>query len=908
MTQTTDLQSLARKALPHAAVLLLFFIINSLYFYPQYTGMQMGQGDISESPGRQQEIIDYRKETGEQALWTNNIFVGQPGFYSGVSYKNTLKQVERAFQFFMERPIGTFIGLMSITYIALILMGLPVGISVIGAIGFGFATNNIILYEAGHMMKVGTLAYMPFIIGGLFLLIRKSFLNGFLLYTLGMGLSIYHAHIQMLYYLMLIFIVLGVIYLGIWIKEKKFSLLGTVIALALFGTILGVAANTARLWTTYEFADETMRGEPILKPVADRASEPSEPESGDQSAESQGSEVADSQAADTQGSEAASGGGLDWEYAMAWSNNTVDLLTGIIPGIAGGSSAESLDSGAAVDALRRAGVRSGPGGSYQLPLYWGALPSTSGPIYFGAVLLFLAVIGLRTVKSPVKWWLVSAILITVLLSYGKNAAWFNQFLFDTIPMFNKFRTPNSVLSVTTYLIPLLAVLGLYHWMKLGGDVQSDDESNFSQSNTSSESDAATTKSKSKSKAQSRSNRSKSSRNKNQTWLAILKQDPRTQPMLIALGITGGFALFIALFGTSLFSFRGANDAAYAESGLLPLLIEDRQSLLTGDAWRTLFYILGAAVIMTLAILKPTLRKEYIFAGLTILVTADFWGVNRRYIEPSDFQATQAELQEEFYAERPIDRQIKERETSRHDYRVLDLSINTFITNKTSFHHNTIGGYSAVKMRRIQDLIEEHISKMNMDVLNMLNTTYIITQQEQLFVNEQALGWAWFVDDIRRVDTPRAEIDALHEIDPARTAVVLDREFDNYTEGLQPTGTGTIERVEYTLDDWRYEYNTDSDQLAVFSEIWYKPEKGLHAYLNGERVDFIRANYALRAIKVPAGQGVIEFRFEPASFLVGDKITRATSFLLVFFILGLMGFRIVQSVRSGNGKELAESAG
>lgn len=896
MTQTTDLQSLARKALPHAAVLLLFFIINSLYFYPQYTGMQMGQGDISESPGRQQEMIDYRKETGEQALWTNNIFVGQPGFYSGVSYKNTLKQAERAFQFFMDRPIGTFIGLMSVTYIALVLMGLPVGIALIGAIGFGFATNNIILYEAGHMMKVGSLAYMPFIIGGLVLLLRKSFLNGFLLYTLGMGLSIYHAHIQMLYYLMLIFIVLGVIYLGIWIKEKKFSLLGTVIALALFGTILGVAANTARLWTTYEFADETMRGEPILKPVADRASEPNELESGDQSAESQGSEVADSQAADTQGSEAASGGGLDWEYAMAWSNNTVDLLTGIIPGIAGGSSAESLDSGAAVDALRRAGVRSGPGGSYQLPLYWGALPSTSGPIYFGAVLLFLAVIGLRTVKSPVKWWLVSAILITVLLSYGKNAAWFNQFLFDTIPMFNKFRTPNSVLSVTTYLIPLLAVLGLYHWMKLGGDVQSDDESNFSQSNTSSESDAATTKSKSKSKAQSRSNRSKSSRNKNQTWLAILKQDPRTQPMLIALGITGGFALFIALFGTSLFSFRGANDAAYAESGLLPLLIEDRQALLTGDAWRTLFYILGAAVIMTLAILKPTLRKEYIFAGLTILVTADFWGVNRRYIEPSDFQATQAELQEEFYAERPIDRQIKERETSRHDYRVLDLSINTFITNKTSFHHNTIGGYSAVKMRRIQDLIEQHISTMNMDVLNMLNTTYIITQQEQLFVNEQALGWAWFVDDIRHVDSPRAEIDALHEIDPARTAVVLDREFDNYTEGLQPTGTGSIERVEYTLDDWRYEYNTDSDQLAVFSEIWYKPEKGLHAYLNGERVDFIRANYALRAIKVPAGQGVIEFRFEPASFVVGDKVTRATSFLLVFFILGLMGFRIVQSVR------------
>ena len=880
MRNSVDLRSIAQKALPHTAVLLLFLIINSLFFYPQFSGKQMGQGDINESPGRAQEIIEHRKETGEQALWTNNIFVGHPSFYSGLSYQNHLRTVENALKFYFDRPIGTFIGLMTATYIALILLGLPAGIAAIGAIGFGFATNNIILYEAGHMMKIGSLAYMPFIVGGLILLLRKKFLNGFLLYTLGLGLSIFHAHIQMLYYMMLIVMVLGLMYLMIWVKEQKFSLLGTVVALALVGALLGVAANTARLWTTYEFAEETMRGDPILQPVAENNSTASDSASlkSDQS-----------------------GGGLDWDYAMAWSNNTVDLLTGIIPGIAGGSSGESMDDGASVQALRRAGVQPGVGGKYQLPLYWGALPFTSGPIYFGAILLFLAVIGLKTVKSPVKWWLVSAILITVLLSYGKNAAWFNQLLFEHLPMFNKFRTPNSVLSVTTFLIPLLAVFGLYHWMNLGTNTGHNQDPHLNEQDHDATNNV---KQKSRSKGKKRGKKS-SVRNKQVGWLTLLKQDPRTQPLLLGLGITGGFALFVALFGGSLFSFSGGNDAAYAESGLLPLLIEDRKTMLTQDAFRTLFYILASAAIMTLFIIKP-IRKEWVLAGLALLITADFWGVNRRYIEPADFQASKDEIQQAFYEERPIDRQIKELETSRHDYRVLDLSINTFNTNKTSYHHNTIGGYSAVKMRRIQDIIDVHISQMNMNVLNMLNTTYIITQDERLIQNDEALGWAWFVEEIYPAATPNEEINALRTINPAQTAVVLQDEFSSALQGLGSTqagestmlngedttftGEGTIDRTAYELDVWRYEYSTESEQLAVFSEMWYKPEKGLKATINGEPAEFIRVNYALRAIRVPAGEGTIEFRFEPASFLVGNSVTRATSLLLVLLVFGLMGWR------------------
>lgn len=801
---------LFQRSLPHAGALIVFFILNSLFFYPQFQGLHIGQHDIDESVGKNIEVVDHYRETGRQALWSNNIFAGMPSFYNGLRYYNNLNIIEKPMMFFISRPIGFFMVYMICTYFALLLIGLRPLESMIGAIGYGFATNNIILYEAGHLFKNGSLMYSPFIVAGTIMMLRNKLLPGALIYAIGLGLSIKWHHVQMTYYLYLCLAILAVIYLVKFIRENEYPRLGKTLLFAILATAIGLGSASNRLLTTWDYSSETMRGAPILTEKA--------------------GQMASSSTTD----------GLDWDYAMAWSNNTLDVLAGIIPGMVGGSSGERMSWGATYDRLRAAGQQPGADGSFALPMYWGDLPFTSGAIYFGAILVFLFVMALFLVKGPLKWWLALSTLFTIFISYGKNFEFFNWLLFEYVPMFNKFRTPNSVLSITTMLIPILAALGLHQWFR--GEHSAEDKKKY---------------------------------------------------LLYAGGITGGFCLLIALIGPGLFSFEGARDAQLAQSGILELIVEDRKAMMRADAFRSFGFIAVAAALLWLHMMGKV-KTFMALAGILLFVVIDFWGINRRYIHPADFVADRRTIVENYYREREVDRQIMARHDNRGDYRVLDLSINTFNTNRASFHHNTIGGYSAVKLQRIQDMIDLHISRMNFDVLNMLNTTYIIDQNEQLQVNPDALGWVWFVSDIRRVNSPREEIEALNDFDPAVTAVVLDSEFDHYTAGLNPSGQGRIERTVYELDRWVYEFETDSDQLAVFSEIWYKPEKGLKAFLNGEQVPFIRANYCLRAIKVPAGSGTIEFRFEPRSYIVGNAITQATSGLLVLALIAWLAWSFYQN--------------
>lgn len=805
-----NIQPLIQRALPHIGALIFFFILNSLFFYPQFSGLEITQHDIAESYGKNIEVREHHDETGRQAMWSNNIFVGMPSFFNGLRFYNNLNIVEKPMMFFMGRPIGFFMVYMICTYLALLLIGLRPLESLIGAVGYGFATNNIILYEAGHLFKNGSLMYSPFIIAGTIMMLRNKLTAGALIYAIGLGLSIKWHHVQMTYYLYLCLAILGVIYLVKFIKENNAKQLGKVLLFAVLATAIGLASASNRLLTTWDYSSETMRGEPILVEKAGQMSSSSTTE------------------------------GLDWEYAMAWSNNTLDVLAGIVPGIVGGGSGERMSWGSTYDALRRAGHPPDVDGTYALPMYWGALPFTSGAIYFGAIMVFLFVLGMFLVKGPLKWWLVGSVVFTIMMSYGKNMEWFNRLLFEYVPMFNQFRTPNSVLSITTMLIPILGAMGLHAWFKGGYD-----------------------------------------------------SSQKIKWLLYSTGITGGFCLVLALLGPGMFSFAGSGDAAFAQSGLLDFIVEDRKAMLRSDGFRSFIFIALSALALWL-MEKGKISTMIALGSILLLVVIDFWGINRRYLKPSDFTGDRQTIIDTYYAEREVDRQIKARHDNRGDYRVLDLSINTFNTNRASFHHNTIGGYSAVKLQRIQDMIDLHIANMNIDVLNMLNTTYIIGRGEELQVNPDALGWAWLVSDIRRVDSPREEIEALNDFDPAVTAVVLDSEFDNYTAGLNPTGEGRIERTVYDLDRWEYEYEVSGDQLAVFSEIWYRPEKGMKAFVNGEQVPFIRANYCLRAIKVPSGSGTIEFRFEPRSYIIGNAVTQVTSGFLVLALFGWLGFTFYQN--------------
>lgn len=823
----SNVKEIFQKNWIHLLAIALFIAVPSIYFYPHLQGKTLNQDDSNEGYGQSAEVTYFKNNSASDkniALWTSGLYIGQPAFFAGTAIPQPLSNIDGWLKSIgLVSPVNDFFIFSLAIYMALLSFRVSPLISAFAAIACSLSTNNIVLYQAGHYMKIGSIAYGGFIIAGTYLLAhRKNYLSGLVLYALGFALTINQHHIQMIYYLYMSLILFGLIYAYDFIKQKDYAHFGKVVALVILGSLIGIGSNTTRLWTTYELSEETVRGPNILEPVS--------------------SEQIDSKQTSTEASD-----GLDWDYAMAWSNNTLDVLSGLVPRMVGGSSAERIKSGESYNALRRSGVSMQQDGSYRLPMYWGALVATSGPVYFGAIIVFLFVFGSMVMKGKLKWWLVASTIFTVALSYGKNFELLSRFMFEYVPLYNKFRTPQSILSVTIIFITLLAALGVHSFF----------------------------------------NAPEKERKK------MLK------PFFLSLGIVGGVCAFIAVLGPSLFSFSGANDAVYRQSGLLTFLIEDRKSFMQQDALRSLVYILIAGAIMYVWHLKR-IKLPVAIGLLTVFIVGDLWGVNRRYVHPDDYVfSSGSERVEDYYIERDVDKAIFARETSRYDYRVLDLSINTFNTNYATYFHNTIGGYIATKLQRIQDIQDIHFSRLTRPVLDMLNTTYIINQNQELIINDQALGWAWFVEDVQFVETNREEINALSDINPAMTAVVKQDEFSEYlSENIigEPSVIDEIERVDYQLDYWKYEYSTKEERLAVFSEMWYKPEKGLHAYVNGDRAEFIRVNYMLRGIVVPEGEGVIEFRYEPESYYLGNRITQASALGLILLLMSILGYQIFLAVK------------
>jgi hypothetical protein len=713
--------------------------------------------------------------------------------------------------FRLSDPINQFYAMMLGFYVLMLILGVHPLIGMAGALAFGFSTSNLILLEAGHSNKLWTVAYMPFIIGGLYLMYyKRKYLIGGTLFALALGANLGANHIQMTYYFAMTIAVLGILWMVESARSQSWKPLLLTGAIALAGAALALGATLSNLWPTYEYSQDTMRGKPIL----------SAPAPGAENSAAQGS--------------SSNTDGLDWDYAMQWSNGSGDLLASFIPRAVGGGSSEPLSSGATYTTLKQSGAATSPDGSIALPLYWGDLPFTSGPIYFGAVIVFLFLLGVFLIKGSFKWWAFSAVVLTLLISLGKNAEFFQRLLFDYLPLYNKFRTPNSVLTITAFFFPLLAAYALSVVAKNEYDAKTTEKALF--------------------------------------W---------------AGGISGGLALILALVGPSLFAFSSPGDANY-QPELVALLKQDRESFLSKDAWRS-FGLIAVSFGLIYAYLQRAVSATVLIACVGLLAVGDLWSVGRRYIRPDNF-VTQTEYGNQF-AERPADRQIRSVEKSRGDYRVLDLSVGLTSSTLPSYYHNTVGGYSAAKLQRYQDLIDFHISKMNMGVLNMLNTKYVITQDGQVQPNPGALGTAWFVDNIQIVQNPDAEIRALDSLNTGETAIVLDQEFNNYIGGFDPAKGGSISLKSYNPQHLVYSYDAPSEQLAVFSEIWYGPNKGWKAYIDGKEVDHIRANYILRALRVPAGKHEIAFRFEPRSVELGGLVSGISSLLLIFGFLGVSLFQL-----------------
>lgn len=790
-----------KKIYPYLIPVLLIIIVNVMYFMPQFEGKVVRQGDIIQHVGMSKEATDYREKTGEEALWTNAMFGGMPTYQISAKPKNNLlTYVEKTMSLYIGRPAGYFIAGMLGFYVLMLLLGVNPWLSLLGAFLFGFTTNNFTLFEAGHNSKLMAIMTSAPVIAGVLLIFKEKYLLGAAVFGVALGVNIAANHPQMTYYLALCMAILVVIQFVKSLKSGRLAAFGKAISIMSIVAILSIGSSASKLWTTYEYTKETMRGGQILKP------DPSSAASADAK------------------------GGLEWDYAMQWSNGFGDVLATFIPKVVGGGSGEWLDGKSSL------GKAVGQRQPFQFGTYFGSLPFTSGPAYFGVVAFFLFILGLWVVKGEIKWWILGAVLFTILLSMGKHFEILNRLMFEYFPMFNKFRAPSSILSVTAIFIPILGVLAL-------SDIIKSD-----------------------------------------------KKDQFIKPLLISSGILSGISLILWLAGGSFFDFNAPGDEQFEQ--IKDAVIDQRAEMLSSSAMRSLFFIVLVAGVLY-GYIKGMVNQMVMISIVSILGLFDLVQVGKGYLDKRDFVSKSTYKSE--FEPRQVDTQILQDKDP--NFRVLDATVNTFNSASTSYFHKTIGGYSAVKMQRYQDLIERHISKNNQAVFNMLNTKYFIfkgqdgTPTAQL--NPAALGNAWFVNNIRIVPDANAEIDSLTGFDPAGDAIV-HAEFKDYVSGLKPSKNGSITLASYSPNTVEYESNTEGEQLAVFSEIWYGPNKGWQAYVDGKAVDHIRADYVLRAMKVPSGKHKITFEFKPKAYYLGETISLISSSIL----LALLAFVIFKAFRKG----------
>ncbi|MBK8956034.1 MAG: YfhO family protein [Saprospiraceae bacterium] len=821
---------LLKKFLPHCISIGLFILIISYFFLPHWQGKVFQQGDVTSWQGSAAEILDHnKKHPDDPALWTGSMFSGMPSYQIATpTHYNLLNYVQTILTLgFLTGPIAIFFLCAISFYIFYLVLGLSVPLAFTGSLATFLITGNFIVWEAGHLPKLVVLAMAGFIMAGIIVSYRGKYLRGGALFALGMGINILNNHVQMSYYLFLLTLPLIISYAYFHFRDGNFK--NFLIPSAMMSGLLVLAflSSASSILPTYEYAKETMRGGHIL------------------------AERADNNQADVNKA------GLQWDYAMNWSNGTQDILACLIPGAAGGGTSEPAGSNSATaKELRKKGYQAPK--RFQAPLYWGSLPFTSGPFYFGAIVCFLFVLGLFILKGPLKWWIASAVTFGLLLSMGKNFEILNKLMFDFVPLYSKFRAPSSVLSVVSYFVPVLSMLALYEWNK-----------------------------------------------------KELAADRLQKSLYYSAGITGGLCLLLALMGGSLFSFEHPSDPNYVNQGLsLPALIEDRKNLLQSDSFRSFLFILLGASALWLH-LKNKLNSKFLAVAIAVLICFDFGTVATRYVHKDDFVSKSKK--DATQKPRAVDQQIL---NDKSYHRVLDLTVNTFNSSIPSFHHKHVGGYHPAKLQRYQDMIDHHLDReiqqlssqlqtaqsdsavmqilQGLKVMNMLNTKYFILGQpgkEVSLPNASANGPVWFVEDINYVKTPDEEIESIRNIDPKRTAIVHE-EFKDQLKMITADPTATIQCTAYSPNKLTYKSSTSTNQLAVFSEVWYGPDLGWKMYIDGKETDLIRANYILRAAVIPSGSHEIVMEFKPRSFMLGKTLSMLCSLLIILFI----GFVLYKEIK------------
>jgi hypothetical protein len=812
-----NLKNAGKKLLPYLAAIIIFYGLAIIYMYPMIEGKDIKASDILHTKGMAKEIVDYRNSTGKEALWTNSMFGGMPAYQISIIYSdNLMRYVNWAVKFWQQNNLGLVFMYFFGFFILLLVLKVNPWLSIAGAIAFAFSSYFFQILEAGHTSKASAIGYMAPVIAGAILTYRGKYIPGGILFALFLSLEVISSHPQITYYLMLMLIVLGIVELLKHYKEKNLVKFYKSTAVLILAGLLAILTNTANLWGVYEYSKYSIRGKSELS--AEKENRTS---------------------------------GLDKDYATSWSYGKMETFNLLIPNLYGGSSRGELSQNSETYALLKQNrVPNSDQIIKQMPLYWGPQPFTSGPVYIGAVVIFLFILSLFILKGPMKWWAVSVTVLSVLLAWGRFFMPLTNLFLDYFPLYNKFRAVSMTLVMAEVTIPLMALLGLQKIF--ASEVNKKD---------------------------------------------LLRYGKYT------LMITGGILLFFLIFGGALFSFSSDQDSASGlPAWLMDAIKSDRHSIMQSDVLRSLAFVLVTAGLLW-AFVAGKLKKNMMFVLIPILILADMWPVAKRYLNDDDFEKKSA-VENPFTAN-TADLSIRKDKTLY--YRVFNLREDLDKDARTSYFHKSLGGYHGAKLRRYQEMIDFPITDergnlvkaltsqptdqslsqalQSLSAINMLNTKYIIYDYSaEPIVNPYALGNAWFVKEAKMVSTADEEIAAVQSFNPESTAVV-DKRFESYLDShpFQPAGTGMISLTSYSPNKLTYEYTAPADNLAVFSDIYY--DKGWKAILDGKEVPHIRVDYILRGMVLPAGNHKLEFRFEPKSYYTGQKISLIASALIILVLLG-----------------------
>jgi hypothetical protein len=805
----------------HFAITGIFLVICFLYFTPAFQGKVLGQADVTGAQSTVTEINAYKaKDT--TILWTNQIFGGMPAFQLWAPYKASITtHVISALKATFPNPIDTVLLLLLGAYFLFIVLKLNPWLAAAGAIAFTFSSYNIILLVAGHSNQAFAIAFFAPILASIILTLRGNYILGGSLTALFLAMEIRANHIQMTYYLMLSILILVGIELYHAVKAKTTAAYFKSIAYLAGALVIALAVNASILWSTYDYGKETIRGQSNLTQHTDKPSS-----------------------------------GLDRDYAYMYSQSVGECFTFLVPNAyGGGSSTEFLDqnsetakafmsTGAPEDQSVR--FANQIGGFQGMGTYWGTKPNTSGPFYFGAVICFLFIFGLLVVKSRIKWWLLGTVVLTMLLSFGGNFPFLSDLFFHYVPLYNKFRTVESILAVAALCFPMLALLAIKE--------------------------------------------------------AIENKDSKEVFSKLKLSgyITGGILLLLIVVPDLILSFRapGQSDGTAALAQALQgnsalantvsnAIVKDRIALERADALRSLIFVVIAFGVL-FAFIKNKINATVLSIAVLTLIVVDVWLIDKRYLKEENFSEKQETLAP---APRVVDQFIS-RDTD-PDFRVFDATVSQTYDLVNPFFHKSFSGYSAARLKRYQELLDNQFTKsINHDVLDMMNVKYIITQDPKsetvgMQANATACGHAWFINSVKYVKNADEEMEAISSFSPKNAAIIDERYKSMISEKDAFLDTNaTIKLVNYNPDHMVYQSSSSSSQIAVFSEVYY--DKGWTMLVDGNPTPYFRADYLLRAAQLPVGNHKIEFVFHPTSYYTGEKISLAGSILLVL-ALGFAGY-------------------